>query len=388
MADEKEVLPIFSNSFNSIEPNTARLITNYNDRVLSQSTIIDIGNASQLYDRRSYISNTIYKAIVVKTYPKNTPPIPESNLPSIINVDNFLQCRAVIPDLHSSISILPVNLSPQALNTDSEDQISIDLAPYFYMIGATESLNVGAIIEVQFDGGDYTIGKIVSIINPTPIIEASEISAQQAMEEGFSAPLTEYTNNTTGEGAQDAKFADKTSNNENCGKAGTAYPVKPCYTGVLEATGQNVTLHPDFWDEINCLLITIEENEQLQIKINSATRSKEKQLQLRKKRCPQAINSTTDLETMKWSELLKKYSCSDTTDTAAVSGPFASNHLIGLAVDFDMQINPCPTNRNSNDLNDYNKCRQGDVFKALQKHSGSKVINLPREPWHWSYNGK
>lgn len=386
-----EVLPIFAISYNPIESKTARLVY-YDDRLIPQNTIVDIGKASQTHTERNYLSTNTYTAVVVKTYPKSTPPIPGTALNGVLtrlgnyNLDNLLQCRAIIPDAQGSIGLLPLNLSPEGLSVDGVDQVSIDLAPLFYKIDATESLNVGAVIQVQFDGTDYTVGRIVGVISATPVVDAAAASALQAMEEGLSTPLSDYTNSTSGEGAQDSNFADKTSNNQNCGKAGTPYPVKPCYTGVLEATGQNVTLHPDFWNEINCLLITIKDNEGLEIQINSATRSKETQLSLRKQRCPQAINSTTDLETMSWSDLLKKYNCSNTTDTAAVSGPNASNHIVGLAVDFNMKV-PCPTNRKKENIPIYNKCRQGDVFKALQKHGGSKVRNLPREPWHWSWNG-
>ena len=391
MAGEKDILPVFKINLNEANTQNARLTKDYTDRLIPKNTFTDISNSSLKYDNVNYISGKTYKAVVVKTYPKNTPPIPGTELKSLLNnigennLDNLLQCRAVIPDMHSSIDILPTNLTPEALNSDSEDQIAIDMARIFYSTGELNAaINVGAIIEVEFHTNDYSIGRIVSVIKSTSVIEGALQSALKALSDATGVPLSEYLNNTSGDGAQTNNISAPTG---KCGD-GKNYPYQDCKTAALDASGQTISLHPDFWEEINTTLNAIKEGENgLIIKVGESLRSQDGQLNIRKNRCPEWNGCVSEevLKTSKWSKIIEQCKCKDKTPVAAVTGPYASNHLKGLAVDFKMDVK-CPAS--TVDKKSYDNCRRtSKVFLALQKYATSKVINLTSEPWHWSHSG-
>jgi LAS superfamily LD-carboxypeptidase LdcB len=77
-------------------------------------------------------------------------------------------------------------------------------------------------------------------------------------------------------------------------------------------------------------------------------------------------------------------------EVAAVTGPNASNHLIGLAIDFRLDV-PCgDKNGGPKEKQLYDQCTAtSKYFKFLVKYAPEFLVkNLDNEPWHWSYNGR
>lgn len=393
MADD--ILNIFKNSYNNVVNNNNPRLQNKRDRILIDNTITELSKVSLKHDMPNYLGGPTFNAIVVRAYPKNSKPLPGTEAEKLYSVlaidnktDNFLQCKAVIPDLHHSINPLPNNFKIDPDVTSDENYLYTDIASYFYSFDKlNDSILEGALIEVAFSSGDYSVGKIVKVVKSVSIVDAAIKSAKDLFD-----TASEYLNNdsdlnTSGDGAQ----TDNLSNEATglCGD-GRTYSYKQCKTEALEATGQVVTLHPDFWNTVNDLFNTIKQNEGLEIKIGEHIRSQERQLNIRKNRCPQWQNCVSEdvLKTQKWSTIINKCGCSDKTPVAAVSGPYASNHLKGLAIDLKMDISPCPAS--TVNQSSYNKCRtESKIFDAMARYAdSSKIKNLNSEPWHWSYNGK
>jgi hypothetical protein len=217
--------------------------------------------------------------------------------------------------------------------------------------------------------------------------EADEISAREAAAaKNGGVNLGDYNNNSTGDGTQ-------TRNNlavpdGKCGNGSSDYPVADCKTASLDSSGQTITLHPVYWGKINDLLNQIKIETGTILNIGESIRSKQAQFSLRKAKCPAALANLGEerFKTERWSVILQNGPCVDVTPVGAISGPYASNHLVGLAVDFKMDV-PCPASNKS--LAQYEKCRAtSQVFNLLNKYAlGYGVINLKSEPWHWSSNG-
>jgi hypothetical protein len=390
-----DALNVFKNSYNNLTNSKNGRLSPRRDSIIRDDNFTELSKIALKHDQPDFISGKkTYNAIVIKTYPNPTP-IVGTTLEGVLsnigdyNTDNFIQVRAVIPDVHSSIIPLPKDLSPESLSKDGEIQKYINLAPTFYSIGDLNgSVSEGAIIEVEFTDNDYNEGRIVSIVKSTSIFEAAQQAAKKAFEAAQNGINNLFgTNNTTGDGSQ----TDNLSNapDGKCGD-GSSYSYQDCKTAALESTGQTITLHPDFWDSINELLNNIKNTEGLSIKIGESIRNQSQQLSIRKSRCPQwqGCISEDQLKSANWTDVVSQCRCSDATPVAAVTGPYASNHLKGLAVDFKMDISPCPASNVNK--SSYDNCRRNSkVFNALQKYANpSKVKNYSVEPWHWSYNGK
>lgn len=392
MADE--ILDIFNKQYNTLTNSKNGRLTPKRDSIIRDNNFTELSNVALRHDKPDYItSKKTYKAVVIKVFPKATPPILGTNIEHLlssigdVSTDNLLQVKAIIPDVHNSIIPIPTDLSPQSLKENGEVQKFIDLAPIFYSTGELNgSVIEGAIIEVELDNNDYNEGKIISVVKSATIFQTALQKAKSAFEQatqGISNLLNEQTD-TSGDGAQIDNLTD--SNTGICGGKGK-YKATNCKTAALEATGQVVTLHPDFWDEVNSLLLTIKQNENISIFVSESKRSETNQLNIRKSRCPQweGCISEQQLKSENWSSVINKCGCQDRTPVAATSGPYASNHLVGLAVDFKMDIN-CPAS--SVNKTSYENCRKNSkVFNLLKKYSNSNIVNLTSEPWHWSYNG-
>jgi len=393
MADDN--LDIFKKSYNNLTNSKNGRLTPKRDSIIRDDNFTELSKVALKHDQPDFISGKkTYNAIVIKTY-TNPTPVVGSSLEGMLsnigdaNTDNLIQVKAVIPDVHSSIIPLPKDLSPESLAKDGEVQKYISLAPTFYSIGDLNgSVTEGAIIEVEFTDSDYNEGRIVSIVKSTSIFEAAQQAAKKAFESaqnGINNLLG--NNNTNGDGSQTENLT--TQPDGPCGDGGT-YTYQDCKTAALDATGQTITLHPDFWTSINDLVTNIKNSTGLSLTISESTRSQSQQLSIRKNRCPQwqGCVSEDQLKSAKWTDLVNQCRCSDATPVAAVTGPYASNHLKGLAVDFKMDINPCSANNVNK--SSYDNCRRNSkVFNALQKYADpSKVKNYSVEPWHWSYNGK
>lgn len=394
MADD--ILNIFKNSYNNVVNNNNPRLQKQRDRILTDNTITELGNISLKHDMPNYLGGPTFNAIVVRAYPKNSKPLPGTEAEKLYSVlaidnktDNFLQCKAVIPDLHHSINPLPNNFTINPNVISDENYLYTDIASYFYSFDKlNDSIVEGAIVEVAFSGGDYSVGKIVKVVKSDSIVDAAIKSAKDLFDTASEYLNNDSNLNTSGDGAQTDNLSNEASG--LCGD-GKTYLFRPCKTEALEATGQVVTLHPDFWNTVNDLFNTIKQNEGLEIKIVEHIRSQARQLQIRKNRCPewQTCKDMTEekLKTQKWSKIISDCKCSDKTPVAAVSGPYASHHLKGLAIDLEMDISPCPAstvNRSS-----YNKCRtESKRFNAMTRYAdSSKIKNLNSEPWHWSYDG-
>jgi hypothetical protein len=393
MADE-EILDVFNKQYNNLTNSRNGRLTPKRDSIVRDNNLTELSNVALKHDKPDFItSKKTYKAVVVKVYPKPTSPILGTNLQYLlasvgdVNTDNILQVRAVIPDVHSSIVPMPTNLSPQSFVEDGETQKFVDLAPIFYSVGELNgTVREGSIIEVELENNEYNEGKIISIVKSTSIFQTAIQKAKSAFDEASKgiSNLLDNESDTSGDGRQIDNLSD--SETGLCGGKG-AYKSTNCKTAALEATGQVVTLHPDYWEEINTLLLTIKENENINIFIGESKRSEINQINIRKSRCPQWSGCVTEqqLQSDKWSSIINKCGCQDKTPVAAVSGPYASNHLYGLAVDFKMDIY-CPASTVAKAA--YENCRKNSkVFNLLKKYSTSNVINLTSEPWHWSYNG-
>jgi len=216
--------------------------------------------------------------------------------------------------------------------------------------------------------------------------EADEISAREAAARNGGTNVGDYNNNSTGDGTQ-------TRNNSavpdgKCGNGSSDYPEAECKRASLDSNGQTVTLHPVYWGKINDLLNQIKTETGTILNIGESIRSLQAQYNLRKTKCPAALTNLGEerFKTERWSVILQNGPCVDKTPVGALSGPYASNHLKGLAVDFKMDVTCPASNVNSAQ---YDNCRAtSQVFILLNKYaSGYGVINLESEPWHWSSNG-
>jgi hypothetical protein len=388
-----DALSIFNKQYNALSDSKNGKLSPKRDAIIRDDSFTELSKVSLKHDKPDYVSGKkTFNAIVLKAYPKSTKPVLGTTLQNLmssfgdVNIDNLIQVKAIVPDVHGSIIPLPEDFSPQAIRSDGRIQQYLDLAPVFYSTSdSTQSLVEGAIIEIEFSDTDYTEGRIVSIVKSSSIFEAQAQKAKEAFDKanGGISNLN-GSSDSAGDGAQINNLSIPTG---KCGGRGD-YEVSDCYGAPLEATGQTIYLHPKFWKEINDLVKKVKENTGLTLKIGEATRSQEQQLNIRKKRCPewQGCVSEETLKTERWSNIISRCGCRDKTPVAAVTGPYASNHLAGLAVDFNMDMN-CPAS--SVNKSAYDNCRNSSkVFNFIKRYVSSKVINFVDEPWHWSWNGK
>jgi hypothetical protein len=320
-----------------------------------------------------------------------------------LNLDKpVLQAYAVATNAQSQVIPYPKNI----LNPDQED---VFLTTFHIFIFTEDeqiiasNLKVNDKVQIEFVGNDYAEARIIRIIhqennNVTQESQTSPSEAAQNNSDGTTIADTRAS--TTGDVTQDLSnnaLSDKPST--ECGlKTSKTYPLQPCKTAKLDSNGQTVTLHPVFWDKINNLLNEIKQKENgYTIAVGETIRSQQKQFGYRKQRCPAALEQKGSiggeewLKTANWPEVVKNFKCKDTTAVAAASGAYASNHLLGLAVDFVMDVRPCRA-KNKN-LASYEKCIQtSKVYNYLNKYASKYgILNLvgeSAEAWHWSHNGR
>jgi len=365
------------------------------DAIVRETHTEHLVRVSLEHDKPDFISGKkTFIAVVVKDLePEKGPRLGStaeyvySNL-SVDGTKQFRHCLAMVPDVHDLVTPVPEDMSSQADNTNPKNYIPLTMAAYFYTFKPiSEGLKVGAIIEVEFNDNEYDEGTIISVIEPAPV----DTLADTEVDQNGDGTNVGDSNNTTGDGMQNDSNGTPSG---KCGDGSTTYPYVDCKSAALTSTGQTVTLHPVFWDSLDNLLNKIKENEGgFTIKVGESIRNQDRQLQIRKTRCPQwnGCISEDQLKTERWTNVISKCGCKDTTPVAAVTGAYASNHLKGLAVDFKMDVSPCPANTVSS--SQYENCRRNSkIYNLLQKYADpTKVKNLTGskgEPWHWSHNGK
>jgi len=245
---------------------------------------------------------------------------------------------------------------------------------------------------IEYVGNDRSEAKILEIFrinNRTP--QSNETNPQTAFNNSDGTTVSDAQSNTTGDVTQDNSnnaLSDKPTG--KCGiKGNTTYPLEDCKTAKFDANGQMATLHPLFWDKVNKLLNKIKEAEGVTIPHSETIRSQQKQYGYRLKRCPDALQKLGEkrFRTEPWDVLKANGPCLNNDDVGAVEGAYASNHLKGLAIDFTLGV-PCSSIGKNRSL--YERCRATSLyFKLLTKYASEfSVINLTREPWHWSFNGR
>jgi hypothetical protein len=408
MPNENQTLSVFEQSYNSVSNTNGSKLQNFRDGLIPENANTLTDQMITKFDQPNFIGAKTFNAIVLSPYDKATAPVAGTTLDGLSSIgikkfDNLLQVKAVIPDLHGIITPLPTDLSPDAIGNKGEFQKILKLAPTFISTGNLNgAVSPGSIIKVEIDA-DYTEGKIIEIMNSDNAVQAALQSAKDAFDnanEGLSN-LDSSTSDTTGDGAQ-INNTELSSEIGDCGGIGSRlsgikYEKKPCLTKKLDATGQTITAHPQFWEQLNSLLNKIKQEYPdfgSSIRIGEAIRSQQKQYQYRLNRCPtfKTTNCVTEeqFKTLSWSEIVAKCKCKDATPTAAVYGVNASNHLLGLAVDLNMQLPAKMSCADKKvDLSAWTKCReQSKVFKAFNLYAKSfNIFNFEREPWHWSHNG-
>lgn len=387
MADEIEAL---LRNYNKLTNNKgAGRLSPQRDAIVRETHNEHLVRVSLEHDKPDFISGKkTWIAVVVKAL--QGPPALGSTAEYVYNNmnlngqdPNFTHCLAFIPDAHDLVTPLPDDISSNADLTNPKNYIPLTMASYFYSFSPSKlPIAEGAEIEVQFNDNEMNEGIILNVIKSSP----SQQKAKDERKDGDGSTVGD--SDTTGDGTQ---VDNNDAADGKCGD-GKTYPYEDCKTAPLTSTKQTVTLHPTFWNNLDNLLTTIKDNENLIITVGESIRSQARQLQIRKNRCPEWNGCVTEeqLKTDRWTNIITKCGCKDKTPVAAVTGPYASNHLKGLAVDFKMDVKPCPAN--TVDPVNYEKCRQNSkVYKALAKYADkTKVKNLEGakgEPWHWSHNG-
>lgn len=249
---------------------------------------------------------------------------------------------------------------------------------------------------IEYVGNDTEEARIIEVYskNNVGVPISPPTNPQTAFNNSDGTTVGDTRASTTGDVTQDLSnnaLSDKPST--ECGlKTSKTYPLQPCYTAKFDATGQPATLHPVFWNKINDLLNKIKENEKVSIKHGESIRSQQKQYSYRLQRCPAALKNLGEerFRTERWPVLQKNGPCKpNVMEAAAVTGPNASNHLIGLAIDFRLDV-PCgDKNGGPKQKQLYDQCTAtSKYFKFLVKYAPEFLVeNLDNEPWHWSYNG-
>jgi hypothetical protein len=360
---------------------------------------------------------------VIKSLDSNSPPIVGTYVWTKRTSQNLntekpiLQGYVVSTNAHSQVLPYPTNIvSPNPgdafLNTlhtyvfsDDEEIINKGIRP-------TDK------VQIEYIGNDQSEARIIKVISSenknVPI--SSPKTAKEAHNDSNGTTLADRKNSTTGDITQDLSnnaISGSTISDEIglCGNGTSKYPAVKCKTAKFDASSQTATLHPVFWDQINNLLNKIKSQENYIIKHGETIRTPKGQYTARIKRCPAALTEKDGFNTIgfgkkekkepgkvggeawlkkaRWSDVISNFKCNDTTPTAALEGIWASNHIVGLAIDFKMDIQPCPSNEKPEKVPGYNKCRAtSKVFFLINKYAKEfGVINLVSEPWHWSHNG-
>jgi len=305
------------------------------------------------------------------------------------NNRSIYQVKVVCPNAGSDLIPYPINASSPKQNDLDLLKIKLHTTAFIeYEAGKTEQLpDLYDEVVIEYIGNDKSEAKILEIYRKDAASpQENQTSPTNAFNNSNGGTLADTSNNTTGDVVQNRTV--NLNSTSTCGDGSTEYPYVECKKAKLDANGQMASLHPVYWDKINNLLNEIKTRTSYTIKIGETIRSKESQLAARKRRCPAALQKKGEqfLKTASWSDVLANGPCSDATPTGAVEGPWASNHLKGLAVDFVMDVG-CPARNVNRAL--YDRCRSvSKVFNYLNSYASKYgVKNLISEPWHWSHNG-
>jgi len=331
------------------------------------------------------------EAIVVKTFSSSKPKVGSIPWTKRYNMDEdtdtkpFVQCMVVVPDGQNIFTPMPSSITN--VEGDDHDYISMTTLAYTDNIEFINNLDKGARVQIEYIDG-IAEARIIAIVSKGNVPEPDGSSNQQ----NTGTNMGDYKNNSTGDGTQRKSNLPSVPDGK-CGDGSSAYPLEECKRASLDSNGQIITLHPVFWGKINDLLNQIKAETGgttgTTIGIGESIRTKQDQFDIRKGRCPAALKNLGEekFKTEPWSVLLSNGPCLNKTPTGAVEGDGRSNHIKGLAVDFNMDV-PCQSS-NVNSAQ-YEKCRAtSNVFKLLNKYaSGYVVKNYSVEPWHWSSNGR
>jgi len=394
-------LDIFNIPYNDLKNSKGGRISHQRDSIIRDNNFTELSNVVANHDRPDFLSGKkTYNAIVVYDYGKNAL-VAGTETTSLlqsfgdVSADNILQVRAVIPDAHDLITPMPFDIGKQGLKS-AEQQKYLKLAPIFQSIGNLNgSVTPGSIIEVEFTDGEYSEGKIISIVKTAGSFEAAVQSAKNAFENASNEISNLFDSGIqTGDGSNSTDLSTLASG--QCGGVGS-YAQQDCYNASLTSTGQSVTLHEQFWNQLNDLVTQIFNETGERIKIKNSTRSTSTQISLRKGKCPEwslLLDSMTEeqIMSMSWNKMNNAIKakngtgCSEQTPVGAAYGSSTSNHLKGLAVDLTMDIR-CPAK--TNDKSGWQNCKdKSNIFKIMEKYASSYGIkNYDVEPWHWSWNG-
>lgn len=407
MADQ---LPIFNLQYNNLKNSKGGRLAPQRDAIIRDNNFTELSNIASKHDRPDYLSGKkTFNAVVVYDYNSSAPPVGGTEIESLLSAvgdnkkDTLKQVRAVIPDAHDLVIPLPTDLS--AVRQNGEQQKYIALAPTFYSTdGALEGFGVGAVIEVEFTNNEYSEGKIISVIKSAPTIDAKGLSPKDAFANGNPSDLGS-SGPQTGDGGNVGSAVARNAAPGQCGGV-VGYEQQDCYTANMTSTGQPVTLHEKFWNQMDQLITEIFNKENYSIKIGSATRTEAEQISLRKNYCPEwklllTNYSEKNIMSMSWTDMNKKIKdlngrgCSDQTSAAAPLGPgadgkdYRSNHIIGLAVDLRMNMGSAGCPAFSKNKSGALRCQQESLtYRYMKKYAANYGIqNYDNEPWHWSYNG-
>jgi hypothetical protein len=256
-------------------------------------------------------------------------------------------------------------------NFDSVDQALLSEYTYAYIDNKLDSnknsLKQGSVVEIEWTNFQNNEARIVNVFETSQIIEyQKEDKISSFIDSPIKFMKDFISGNNTGDGEQNLNSSvNNTIDDTKCGSSNSSeYPIQECKKGTIN--GSKVTLHPVFYDKISNLLNEIKANDKYEIKIGESKRSKQNQYNLRRQKCPQAETKMGEsFKTATWTEVLSNGPCNDVTSVAAVEGPYASNHIFGLAVDFAIDIE-CPAkNKNSQK---YEICRQkSKVYNLINK---------------------
>ena len=328
------------------------------------------------------------EAIVVKTFGSAKPKVgsipwtKRVNLGEDTETKPFVQCMVSVSDGQNLFTPQPSSIT----NVKGTDHDYVSMTTLAYSDDANiivNNISVGDRVQIEYVDG-IAEAKIVAFISKGNV-QLSQNDSNQISGDGTN--LGDYGSNSTGDGTQ-TRNSNTPVPDGKCGDNSSEYKAEDCKSSLLEATGQTATLHPVFWGKINDMLKEIKDNTGTTISVGETYRSKTTQFNLRKSRCPAALEKLGEQEfkSAPWSKILQNGPCLNNTPVGAVEGSSASNHLKGLAVDFRMDMNCPASNVNSSQ---YSKCRsQSIVFKLLSEYAPKYGIkNLNSEPWHWSSNG-
>jgi len=348
---------------------------------------------------------------IIKVFNKGSEPKPGSPLyfPSELRNESskpIVQAIAINITSRDQFIPFPANVLEK---TDDEKYLE-GLYTYVYDEDGIVQKNLTQYDEVEVVYTTLHEAKIISVRSQNNGVDDSSSTSPLSVQGGSTGEtLGSSADNTLGEVEQPNPGATNITPDGPCGNGSSKYPFVDCKSAAFDVTGQVVTLHPVFWDTINNLFNEIYEKEnKYKIYVTSAYRTKKRQYAFRTDRCPAALTQKQGYNTVSkgkkvpgpvggeewlmtapWGDVISNFNCRDTTAVGAAKGPYASNHLKGLAVDLTLDV-PCKAKNKSKSI--YERClATSKVYKIVSKYSSkygiSNLVGGFAEVWHWSWNG-